>query len=107
MSCDRNLPKELRDQFEAQAEAAFVTGDLMRGITPDMWAEYDRKENEAIEARRRGEEIKSPKSPGELAEEAREARLANYSVRKREPKKPAKSKTNKVARASQLELKLA
>lgn len=104
MSGDRDLPKELRDHFDAQAEAAWITGDLMGGITPEMRAEITRKEVEAEAAWSRGE---TDKSPSQLDEEAREARLALYSVRNREKKKPAKSKTNKVARASQLQLKLA
>lgn len=103
MAGDLNLPKELRDKFDAEAEAAWVTSDLMRGITPEMRAEITQKQIEAEAAWSRGE---TDKSPCQLAEEAREARLANYSVRKRE-KKSAKSKANKKSKKAQLELKLA
>ncbi len=104
MSGDRALPKELRGHFDAQAEASWITGDLMRGITPEMWAEQCRKEVEAEEAWRRGETVKSP---SQLAVEAREAKLALYSVRTREKKKPVKSKANKSAKTAQLEFQLA
>lgn len=104
MSGDFDLPKELRKKFAAEAEAAWVTGDLLQGTTPEMWAEQCRKEDDAFAARLRGAEVKLP---SELKEEKRQAKRANYSVRNRSEKKASESTSNKKARSSQFELQLA
>lgn len=104
MSCDRSLPKELREKFDAEAEAAWVTGDLMRGVTPEMWDDTCRKQVEAEEARRRGEDVKGPL---DLENETYMAKRANYSVRERSEKKPAKTKSKSARSTTQLEMALA
>lgn len=105
MAGDLNLPRELRAKFDAEAEAAWVTSDLLRGITPEMREEITRKEDGAFAAWISGG--KTRQSPSQLAEEKREEKLALYSVRNRQKKKPTKSKANKSRWASQLELELA
>lgn len=48
------LPAKVRRSLEVRAEAAWVTGDWMRGITPQMWEEECRiyqAEDDAMVAR--------------------------------------------------------